>query len=156
MLLTAAICFEGFNLYDVISRLYLVSDYYGCSNESIQNLISLQDLEIKDKKIVEYRIGEEIELTCQNTKKTLSRDIWDQNSTDNILHLRCGSNEKFDAPKQMPICLAKCRVTTFPTKFFSVPGGHDPFNNTDEITEIYEGEKIWYLGKLDILSFQDS
>ena len=33
----------------------------------------------------------------------------------------------------MPICLAKCSVT-FPTNFFSVPVGHDPFNNTDEKT----------------------
>ena len=135
-----------------MSCLYLVLDHYGCSNESIQNLIFLQDLEIKDKKIVEYRIGEEIEVTCQNTNKILSRDIWDQNSTDNILHLRCGSNEQFDAPKQMPVCLAKCSVT-FATKFFSVPGGHDPLNNTDKMTEIYEDEKIWYLGKLDILLF---
>ena len=144
MVVTAAIPvkFEGFNLYDIMSCLYLVLDHYGCSNESIQNLIFLQDLEIKDKKIVEYRIGEEIEVTCQNTNKTLSRDIWDENSTDNILHFRCGPNEQFDAPKQMPICLAKCSVT-FPTKFFSVQGGHDPFNNTDEITEIYEDEKIW-------------
>ena len=132
--------------------MYIVLDHYGCSNESIQNLISLQDLEIKNEKIVEYRIGEEIEVTCQNTNKILSRDIWDQNSTDNILHLRCGPNEKFDAPNQMPICLAKCRVT-FPTKFFSVPGGHDPLNNTDEITEIYEDEKIWYQGKLVIVLF---
>lgn len=89
-------------------------------------------------------IGEEIEVVCKDRMKTLSKDIWDQNSSDNALHIRCKSNQIFDAPltQDLPLCLAKCQ-TKFPKAFPVLPEDIVPLMETDSGSEINENEKIW-------------
>ena len=89
------------------------------------------------------RIGENIEVSCTHNNKLITNDIWDGNSTDNTLHIKCGHNLKYDAPiHSTPTCVAKCDgnlLVTYPdTKI-----GKLPIMEDDRRVDVYENDKLW-------------
>ena len=107
----------------------------------MEHIVSNKDLKIKGQ-VVQRRIGEKIEVVCKDEFKTLSNDIWDGNPSDNIIQIMCGYNQKFNAPKDLPLCLAKCPAN-FPIKYPGFGAGYPPIREPEWRPEIYENNKIW-------------
>ena len=88
------------------------------------------------------RIGENIEVSCIDEDKLITNDIWDDNSTDNMLHFRCGYNLKYDAPNGIPTCVAKCEgnlLVNYPENEV----GRNPIREQESRPEIFENDKLW-------------
>ena len=118
-----------------------------CTNESLARIISSNAFKRIGKSdssakswTMEIDIGEEIGVTCKDANKILSEDVWDGNSTDNILQLRCRSDGNFDIPLQndMPECLARC-----PMEKPKPLDNNDVLLETAETSEPWEGDQIW-------------
>ena len=91
---------------------------------------------------MDKRIGENVKVSCIDENKLITNDIWDNNSTDNMLEIRCGYNLKFDAPNGSPTCLAKCEgnlLVTYPKNQI----GKDPIIEQESRSEVYENDKLW-------------
>ena len=107
----------------------------------MEQIASNQDLKIKGQ-VIQRRIGEKIEVVCKDAFKTLSNDFWDGNPSDNIIQIMCGYNEKFNTPKDLPLCLAKCPLS-FSIKFPVLDAGYPPVREPEGRLEIYQNQKIW-------------
>ena len=89
-------------------------------------------------------IGDKLNVTCANTVKLFTKDIWDTNGTDNILHIICRPDKYFDVPPdaEMPNCLAKCpaqKPQPNATSFIKLDT-----TRTNDTEELWEGQKLWY------------
>lgn len=80
-----------------------------CSTESMLRLESKPKYVVSgdDEPVI---VGNFLEVTCIEPIQLFTRDIWDGNSTDNILKIRCRSDRNFDVPSddELPECLAQC------------------------------------------------
>ena len=90
-------------------------------------------------------IGEKLNVTCANAVKLFTKDIWDTNGTDNILHIICRPDKYFDVPPdaEMPNCLAKCpaqKPEPNATSFIKLDT-----TRTNDTEELWEGQKLWYI-----------
>jgi hypothetical protein len=74
----------------------------------------------------------------------LTKDMWDQNETDNTLTARCKPNKKFDVPSPayMPKCQAKCTaVKPVPPASYKLELDTSKSNND---VPVWQGGKIYY------------
>ena len=92
-------------------------------------------------------MGNKLEVSCANPVKIFTKDIWDGNATDNLLHIICRPDKNFDVPSDadMPNCLAKCpakKPTPNATAYISLDTSRT--NDTEEMWEtVGTGQKLW-------------
>ena len=104
-------------------------------------IVSNKKLSVHEENI-DRRIGEDIQISCTDENKLITNDIWDDNSTDNTLHIKCGFNQKYDAPQTPPTCLAQCDPNLsvmFPPSNI----GKLPIMENERMHEVNENDKIW-------------
>ena len=125
--------------------IHVITDTNKCTSDSLARIIlntnyfGTKEFEIKEELGEGKRIGEEIAIGCKNALKKLSKDAWDGDSSDNILHVRCRYDGNFDLPSNsdMPLCLAQC-----PTENV-LPENRNMVLDIQSRKQMWEYEKIW-------------
>ena len=107
----------------------------------MNHIVSNKRLRIHEENI-DRRIGEDIQISCADRNKLITNDIWDDNTTDNTLHIKCGFSQKYDAPQDPPTCLAKCDANLFVT-FPQTKFGNLPILEDERTQEVHENDKLW-------------
>ena len=87
------------------------------------------------------KVGETVEVSCQSGK-FFTKDKWDADPEDNLLHVRCKPDGDFDVPlnSDMPQCKSKCPADK------PVPEAGDKLaldTKWTEEGEIWEEDSIW-------------
>ena len=92
-------------------------------------------------------VGNTLNVTCYNPVKLFTKDIWDGNDEDNVLHIICRPDKYFDVPSdaEMPNCLAKCPA--YSTTSYTHPNASSyislDISRTNDTEELWEGQKLW-------------
>lgn len=88
-------------------------------------------------------IGDKVNVTCTNPLKLFTTDIWDGNTTDNVLNIICRPDKDLDVPSdaQMPNCLARCpaeKPQPNATSYIELDT-----TRTNDTEKLWEGQKLW-------------
>ena len=90
-----------------------------------------------DEDLEPVTVGDNLEITCIEEIQLFTKDIWDGNSTDNALNIKCRSDQNFDVPsnENLPECLAQCSAEK--------PMPPLEYNITLDETRTSPDQKIW-------------
>ena len=92
----------------------------------------------------ERAVGETVTVNCAEDHQIFTRDLWDDDESDNTLTFTCKPDKDFDVPptSELPYCWAKCPAQK------PQPAAGDGLvldtNRTSETEEVWQGEEIWY------------
>ena len=113
-----------------------------CSSQSMARL-TIRDRFVINGDEEPVTVGDNLEITCTDkingelVNLLFTKDIWDGNSTDNTLHIKCRSDQNFDVPSSdnLPECLAQCSAEK--------PMPPVEYNITLDDTRTSPDQKIW-------------
>jgi hypothetical protein len=120
---------------------FVITENHTCSTESMARVNKDQYIVTGNENSVV--VGDSIQVTCALEIQLLTKDIWDDNPTDNFLDIICRPDKKFDVPSanDLPDCLAQCSANK--------PVPPDNFNikldesRTPKTKKLWEREELW-------------
>ena len=113
-----------------------------CSTESMKRLEKQIKYVISGNE-EPVTVGDHLQVTCIEQIQLFTRDIWDGNSTDNILKMKCRSDRSFDVPNDddLPECLAQCSAEKpTPPEDFKIALDTE---RTSPDNKLWEREELW-------------